>query len=101
LLERPAQLEVAHLLLQRRSTRDCAETPEVDGLDSEFRAPERDSCFVAVACHFAGSNMHHVGQGSRDWRRGYHGPRSHYSYVPGVRVFVLTHEMSAPKKISK
>ena len=94
-LARSTQLEVAHLLLQSRSASDRAEASEVDGLDGEFRAPERDSGIAALACYFDSSNIHRDGQRSGERHRADYWRRGYCRCVPDMRLFVFAHKMRA------
>ena len=93
LLERPTQLEVARLLLQGRSASDRTKASQVDGLDGEFRAPERYPDHFAFDRISGCSIAHRDRQGSGEWHRVYYWSRVHHRFVLGVRLFVFTHGM--------
>jgi hypothetical protein len=95
-LERATQLEVARLLLQGRSSSYSATAFQVDGLDSEFRAPERYPDHFAFDRISDCSIAHRDRQRSGEWHRVYYWSRFHHRFMLGVRLFVFTHRMSAP-----
>jgi hypothetical protein len=95
LLERPTQLEVTRLLLQGRSSSHSAAAFQVDGLDGEFRAPERYPDHFAfdriIGCCIA----HRDRQRNGEWHRVYYWSRFHHRFMLGVRLFVFAHRMRA------
>ena len=99
LLERTTQLEVVRLLLQGRSASDRTKASQVDGLDGEFRAPERSPDHIAFDRISGCSIARRESPGSREWHRADYWSRVHHRFVLGMRLFVFTHGMrtSPPK----
>ena len=84
---------MARLLLQGRSSSYSAAAFQVDGLDGEFRAPERYPDHFAFDRISGCSIARRESQGSREWHRADYWSRVHHRFVLGVRLFIFTHGM--------
>jgi hypothetical protein len=83
------------LLLQGRPASDRAKALQVDGVDGEFRAPERYPDHFAPDRISGCSIAHRESQGSRERHRAGYGSRVHRRFVLGVRLVVFTHGVRA------
>ena len=88
---------MARLLLQGRSASDRTKASQVDGLDGEFRAPERYPDHFAFDRISDCSIAHRDRQRSGEWHRVYYWSRFHHRFMLGMRLFVFAHGMRTLK----
>ena len=84
------------LLLQGRSATDCAKALQVDGMDGEFRAPERNPGSGAYVCSLGCSCPDPDCQGCCAQYRARYGRRSHRCRLFAVCVVIFAHRMKPP-----